>query len=248
MEELRAEQDALGTRNEHVWQRFFRLYVEHPRDAMYVYLWGRCVDDPAKQLALAEEGIHADPRFAWNYNTGAHALARLGRVKQAYDYAAKGAALDPAIMQLADKREVLKLVLDHKLDGQPRPAPNAYTSYESKESFEKNAVRYRGLFHGAIRSPDRADLQAIEKSRIPDYKGAVSDVVKGFTVCADPLADACIRVYVPADAHFASTWPTPGTDVTALKDHQVVVVAGAVVTNGRGENIMLADAVTVEAP
>src|SRR6202044_253021 len=52
VEQLRAEQDALGTRNDHVRQRFFRLHREHPRNAMYTYLWARCLDDPGKRLEL----------------------------------------------------------------------------------------------------------------------------------------------------------------------------------------------------
>ena len=245
VEELRAEQDATGTRNEHVRQRFFRLYKEHPKNAMYAYLWGRCVDDAAKQLELAEEGIAADPHFSWNYNIGARALARLHRVPQAYDYAVKGSALDPANMQLADKRDALKLILDHKLDDQPRPAPTAYTTYDSKENFEKGAVRYKGLFHGLVRSPERADLQAIERARLSGAKAPVSEAIRGFVVCANSFADACVRVFVPNDARFGTSWPAAGVDVGGLRENQLVAVAGAVIANGRGDNILLADAVTL---
>jgi hypothetical protein len=203
---------------------------------MYAYLWARCVDDPQKQLEVAEEGMRADSGFAWNYNVAAHALSRLNKVSQAYDMAVKGATLDPANMQLSDKREVLKVVLDHKLGEQGRPAPNA----------EKGAVRYRGLFRGLVRSPDRADLRAIERSRVPDHKGPMFEAVRGFTLCANPVGDACLRVFVPADARFGSTWPGPTVDVAALKDRQVVAVAGSVVANGSGDDIMIADTVTVE--
>jgi hypothetical protein len=233
VEELRAEQDAAGTHDEHVRQRYFRLFQEHPKNAMYAYLWSRCLDDPAKQLEVAEQGILADPRFAYNYNVAARALARLGRAPEALARAEKGAGLDPANMQLADKRTVLKLVLDHKLGVEPRPAAGP-------------AVRYRGLFHGHLRSPDRPDLVAVEHARLPDHKGPVADVVRGFTLCANPVADACIRVYVPTDPKL-SGWAVPGADVSAFRDHQVITVSGAVVTTGRGENILLADSVAPEA-
>jgi hypothetical protein len=247
VEQLRAEQDAEGTHNEHVRQRFFRLYKAHPDNAMYTYLWARCVDDAQKQLDLAQQGIHTDPRFSWNYNMAARALARLNRVTEAYDQAAKGAALDPGNMQLADKQKALKLILDHKLEDQPKPAPSTYTTYESKDNFDKGAVRYHGLFRSLIKSPDRSDLQAIEKGRGADYKGPLAEAIQGFVVCANPFADSCVRAYAPRDARFKTAWMHPGTEATALKEHQLVAVAGAVVTNAKGENIMLADAVTVEA-
>ena len=115
VDELRAEQDADGTRDEHVRQRFYRLYEEHPRNAMYIYLWARCVDDPAQQLDSAHQGIEADPRFAWNYNMASRALARLNRVPEAYDEAVKGAALDPGNLELTKKTKALKLIIDKKL-------------------------------------------------------------------------------------------------------------------------------------
>jgi hypothetical protein len=233
VDELREDQDARGgTHNEHVRQRSFRLYREHPGNAMYAYLWARCIDDPEKQLAVAEEGLRADPRFAWNYNVGAHALSRLHRVGQAYDMAVKGAELDPASMQLADKRELLKIVVDRKLADQGRPG-------------QKGMNSYRGLFRGILHSPSRADLGAIEKSKTHDGKGPVSESVRGFSVCANPVADACVRAYVPADATFGN-WPYPATDVTAIKDRQVVAVAGSFIGAGAGEVILLADSVTVE--
>ena len=248
VEELRAEQEELGTHTERVQQRFFRLYKEHPNDAMYVYLWARCVDDPAKQLELAQEGMRVDPRFSWNYNLAARDLARVNKVAEGYEIAVKGAEIDPASMPLAEVRGVLKLMVDRKLDAQPKPVPSGYTSYESKENFEKGAVRYKGVFRGGIRSPERSDLEAIERSRLSTYKGPVSDAVKGFVVCANRYADACIRTYVPNDARFEPIWEHTAADVTAIKENRLVSVAGSVVTNGRGENIMLADAVAVEAP
>ncbi len=236
VEQLRAEQDASGgTHSEHVRQRFYRLYKKHPESAMYIYLWARCVEEADKQLELAQEGIRADARFSWNYNIAARALARLGRVAEAYDQAVKGAALDPGNMQLADKQRSLKLILDHKLVDQAKPVVGS-------------PLHYQGLFHGSIRSPDHADLQAIEKARLPDYKGPVSEAVRGFTVCANPFADTCIRAFVPRDARFKATWPHPDADVGALKDLQLVTVAGTVVTGARGEGILLADSLTVEAP
>jgi hypothetical protein len=191
VEELRAEQDGRGIHDEHVRQRFFRLYTEHPKDAVYAYLWARIVDD-------------------------------------------------------ADKRDVLKRMIDHQLFDQPRPAPNGYTSFDSKEHMQNAAARYKGLFRGAIRSPERPDLQGIERTRLPDHKGPLAEAVRGFTVCANTYADACLRAYVPVDARFGSTWPRGDVDPGALKDNQVVGLAGAVVPNGRGENIMIADALTVE--
>jgi hypothetical protein len=247
VERLRAEQDAQGTHAEHVRQRFFRLYSENPRNAMYIYLWARCVDDPQKQLDLASEGIRADPHFSWSYNMASRALARLNRIPEAYDEAVKGAALDPGNMQLANKQKALKLMMDHKLTDQAAPAPNAYSSYESKEAFERGAVRYHGLFRPLAGGFDRADLQAMEKSRLADYKGSVPDAVQGFMVCANPFADACTRTYVPRDARFKTVWMHPSTEVRSLHEHQLIAVAGSVVTNGKGENILLADAVTVEA-
>jgi hypothetical protein len=247
VEELRAEQDAHGgTHDEHVRQRAFRAYIEHPRSPMYIYLWARCVDDANQQLELANQGIAADPSFAWSYNISARALAHLGRVREAYDAAAKGAALDPANLQLADKRSVLKLMVDHDLASQPRPAPNGYAAYESKEHLEKAAFRYKGLFRGMVRSPDRPDLQAIERSRVPDHKGPLVDAVRGFTVCANHYADACIRAYVPTDERFGNTWPRGGPDPSSFKDNQLVAVAGAVIPNGRGEHILVADSVVLD--
>jgi hypothetical protein len=250
VEELRAEQDALGTRNEHVKQRFFRLHREHPKNAMYTYLWARCIDEPGKRLELANEGIREDPRFSWNYNLASRALAQLNRVPEAYEDAVKGAALDPGNMQLSDKRQILKLILDQKLTDEGKPTPNAYAGYESKENFEKAAVRYKGLFRGPLRSPDRGDAHAIEKGRLPDYKDGPPDVVRGFLVCTNPFSDTCVRVYTARDplsdaGKTKVVWMQPGTDVAALKDNQLVTVAGAVVTTGKGESIVLADAVTV---
>jgi hypothetical protein len=246
VEELRAEQDVRGTHDEQVRQRFFRLYTEHPKSAMYAYLWARCVDDAPKQLDIAQQGIRADPSFSWNYNIAARALAVLNRVPEAYEAAAKGAALDPANLQVTDKRDVLKRMIDHKLLDQHKPAPNGYTAYDGKERVERAAARYRGLFRGLIRSPERPDLQGIERSRLPDHKGPLADAVRGFVVCANTYADACLRVYVPIDARFGNTWPPSEVDPRAIKDNQVLGVAGAVVLNGRGENIMIADALTVE--
>ncbi len=237
VEQLRAEQDADGTRDQNVRQRFYRLYKAHPGNAMYIYLWSRCVDDPAEQLKLAEEGVHADPSFSWNYNMAARALARLGRVPEAYDQAVKGAALDPGNMQLADKQRSLKLMIDRKLADEARPAPS-----------EKGAATYEGLFQATIRSPDHSDLQAIQAGRLSDFKGPVGDAVHGFTVCANPFADTCVRAYVPRDARLKPTWAPTAVDVTTLKEHQLVSVAGQVVTNSKGESVVLADTVTVEAP
>jgi hypothetical protein len=249
VEQLRAEQDAQGTRKEYVRQRFFRLYKEHPKNAMYTYLWARVLEDPAQQLELAQEGIADDPRFSWNYNMAARAQARLGHVAEAYDYAVKGSALDPGNMQLSDKRQALKAMIDHKLADQGKPAPTAYAAYESKEAFEKGAVRYQGLFHGGIKAPEHADMVAVEKSRLPDHKGPVSEAVRGFVVCANPYADTCLRAYVPTDGGEAKAgWLHATTDVTKLKEGQLVTIAGSVVANARGENIMLADAVTVVTP
>jgi hypothetical protein len=235
VEQLRAEQDADGTHDQNVRQRFFRLYKAHPRSAMYIYLWSRCVDDAAEQLTLSEEGIRADPSFSWNYNMAARALARLNRVPEAYDQAVKGVVLDPGNMQLVDKQRALKRIIDHKLDAEARPTAGA--------------ARYQGLFQSVIKAPDRSDLQAAQASRIADYKGPVADAVRGFVVCANPFADACVRVYVPRDARFAS-WPPPppSIDVGALKEHQLVTVVGSAVTTSKGEYILLADTVTVEAP
>lgn len=237
VEQLRAEQDADGTHEEHVRQRFFRLYKAHPRNAMYIYLWSRCVDDPAEQLKLAEEGIGIDPRFSWNYNMAARALARQGRVADAYDEALKGAALDPGNMELSEKQTSLKTILDHKLTDEPKPAPSA-----------DKTVRYLGLFRSLIKSPERADLQTVEASRLPDAKAPLADALRGFVVCANPYADACVRVFVPRDARFKSVWPPPATDVTTIKEHQLVSITGSVVANTRGDSLILADALAVEAP
>jgi hypothetical protein len=246
VEEFRAEQDARGTHDEHVRQRFFRLYTEHPKSPMYIYLWARCVDDANQQLDLANQGVALDPAFSWNYNIQARALAHLGRVREAHDSAARGATLDPANLQLADKRTVLKTMLDHDLAGQPKPAPNGYTAYEGKEHLDK-AFRYKGLFRGLVRSPDRPDLQAIERSRVPDHKGPLAEAVRGFTVCANTYADACIRAFVPSDDRFGNAWPHNSPDPASLKDNQVVSVAGAVVPNGHGENILVADSLGLDA-
>jgi hypothetical protein len=233
VEQLRAEQDVDGTHDEHVRQRFYRLYKAHPGNAMYIYLWARCVEDPAEQLALAQEGIRADPRFSWSYNMAARALARQNRVTEAYDQATKGAALDPGNIELAQKLTSLKLIIDHKLADEARP--------------DVGTVRYVGLFRSVIRSPDRSDLQAIETTRLPDYKNPVADAVRGFVVCANPFADSCVRVFVPRDGRFTNVWAPPSIDVSTLQEHQLVTVAGSVVANGRGEKILLADTVTVEA-
>ena len=237
VEQLRAEQDADGTHDQNVRQRFYRLYKAHPDSAMYIYLWSRCVDDPAEQLRLAQEGIRTDPSFSWNYNMAARALARQDHLSEAYDVAMKGAALDPGNMQLADKQRSLRAMIDHKLGDEPRPTPGA----------DKSAGRYEGLFHSALKSPDRADLEAIASSRLPDNKGQVADLVRGFVVCANPFADACVRTYVPRDARI-KTWPPVATDVTTIKEHALVAVTGTVVANGKGESVILADGVTVEAP
>jgi hypothetical protein len=235
VEQLRAEQDADGTHDQNVRQRFFRLYKAHPHNAMYIYLWARCVDDAGEQLKLAEEGIRGEPRFSWNYNMAARALGRLGRVAEAYDQAVKGAAIDPGNMQLADKQAALKTILDHKLADEPRPATGA----------DKATAHYEGLFRSLVRSPDRSDLQAIA-ARVPDFKGPLGDAIRGFAVCANPFADSCIRVYVPRDARFNS-WSPAAVDVTGLKEHQLLSVSGPVVVNSKGETLVLADAVTVEA-
>ncbi len=246
VEALRVEQEEQGTRSDEVRQRYFRLYKEHPNDATYVYLWARCVEDPSEQLALAQQGMRADPRFSWNYNLAARDLARLGHVQEAYDMAQKGAALDAANLPLADKVQELKLMIDHHLDAQGKIAPSLYTTYDTKENFEKGAVRYEGLFHGSIRSPSGADIRAMERSRLQDRRGAASDAVQGFQLCTNHFADACVRVYVPEDTRFEPGWQHSGVDVTRIKENAFVKVAGSVVPNGRGENILLADTVTVE--
>jgi hypothetical protein len=233
VEQLRGEQDADGTHTEKVRQRFYRLFKEHPQNAMYIYLWARCVDEPAKQLELAQQGIRADPHFSWNYNMAARALARLERVAEAYEQAQKGAALDPGNLELDGKQKALKLMLDRKLSEQPKPA-------------EGPAQRYLGLFRSPIHSPDAADLQSIKKTRLADYANPVSDAVRGFVLCANPYADACLRAYVPRDARFKAGWPNPTVDVAALHEHELVAVTGSFVTTGKGEGILLADTVTVE--
>jgi polyisoprenoid-binding protein YceI len=139
--ELRSQQDVEGTRNDQVRRRFRRLYQAHPRDAMYIYLWSRCVDDAAAQLALAEQGIRVDPKFSWNYEVAARALARLGRIAEAYDRAATGAALDPGNEELAEQQESLKRTLDRELLGRgaaddnrappPPPLPTASAEQEA---------------------------------------------------------------------------------------------------------------------
>ncbi len=242
VEQLRAEQDADGTRDQNVRQRFYRLYKAHPQSAMYIYLWARCVGDAAEQQKLAEEGIRADPRFSWNYNLLARALARQHHVPEAYDEAVKGSALDPGNMQLADKQTALKAMLDHKLEGEAAPVAGAD---------DRAPARYEGLFGSAIRSPDRSDTVAIETSHRLDgaeKSAAIGDAVRGFSVCANPFADSCVRVYLPRDGRFKTAWQVPATDVTAIKEHQLVTVAGSAVKNSRGETILLADTVTVEAP
>jgi hypothetical protein len=232
VEQLRAEQDADGTHDEHVRQRFFRLYEANPGNAMYIYLWSRCVDDAAKQLELAQQGMKADPSFSWNYNMASRALARLNRLPEAYDQAVKGAALDPGNLELANKLTTQKLIIDHKLAEKPRPVDGV-------------AAKYEGLFRSPVRSPDGADLQAIEKTRLPDSKD-VSEGIRGFVVCANPYADSCIRAYVPRDDRYKMAWPHPSTDVGALREHQLLTVTGTMVTNAKGEPILLADVVTVE--
>jgi hypothetical protein len=232
VEQLRGEQDAEGTHSEAVRQRFYRLYKEHPRSAMYMYLWARCVDEPEKQLELAEEGIRADPRFSWNFNMAARALARLGRVPEAYDEATKGAALDPGNLELTEKVHALKTMLDRKLPEEGKPTDGA-------------GRRYVGLFRSVIRNPDDADLREVQATRLQNYAGAAGDAVRGFVVCANPYADACVRVYVPRDARLSVLWPASGADVSTLREHALVQIVGTVVIS-RGEPILLADSVTVE--
>ena len=235
VEQLRGEQDADGTHTERVRQRFYRLYKEHPRSAMYAYLWARCVDDPAKQLELAQQGIAADPRFSWNYNMAARALARLNRVPEAYDQARRGTAIDPGNLELAEKERALKAMIDRKLPEEAIPADGP-------------AQRYVGLFRGGVRSPDASDVQAIEKVHQPDDAGPAADAVRGFVVCANPYADSCLRGYVPRGTRFKNAWPGIPVDVGAIHDHDVVDVHGTVVTNSRGERLLVADSVTVERP
>ncbi len=235
VEQLRGEQDVDGTHTEKVRQRFYRLYTEHPRNAMYIYLWARCVDDPSKQLELAEQGIHADPRFSWNYNMAARALARLNRVPEAYDQAVKGAALDPGNLELANKKKSLKVIIDRKLVEQPKVAEGA-------------GQHYAGLFGSWIRSPGSSDIQAIKKGRLPDYGNPVADAVRGFMVCANPYADSCLRVFVPRDGRLKRAWPSPATDVSTAREHDFVSITGSVLATSEGENILLADAVSVEPP
>jgi hypothetical protein len=238
VEQLRAEQDADGAHDEHVRQRFFRLYKAHPQNAMYIYLWARCVDDPVEQLKLAEEGIHADPSFAWNYNIASRALARQNRVPEAYDRAMKGAALDPGNMELAQKQVTLKTIIDHKLASEIAPVPTS----------GKATARYEGLFRTLIKAPERSDLEAVETSRLPDNKAPLIDALRGFVVCANPFAESCVRAYVPRDARFKAAWAPPSVDVATLKERQLVTILGPVVTNSKGEDVMLVDTVTVETP
>jgi tetratricopeptide (TPR) repeat protein len=245
VEALRAEQDAEGTHDEHVRQRYFRRYKAHPDNAMYIYLWARCVDDAAEQLRLGEEGIKADPKFSWSYNIAARALARLGRVEEARSRAAQGAELDPGNMQLRDKLASLTSMLDQKLADEPRPAPTAYVKYD-KDRLEKEGVRYTGLFRNAPRA-DRADLQAIEASRGGDSKSGMGDALRSFSLCANPYADVCTRVYVPRDARLGDAWPAQAPPLGELHENQLVTATGAVVTTSRGENILLADYVNVSA-
>jgi hypothetical protein len=245
VEQLRAEQDADGTHDQNVRQRFFRLYKAHPGSAMYIYLWSRCVDDAAEQLALAQDGIRADPRFSWNYNMEARALARLNRIPEAYAEAVKGAALDPGNMQLADKQKSLKRILDAKLADEPRPIARATASADANE---KQTERYQGLFQAMIHSPDRSDLQALEASRLAGSKIPAADAVRGFTVCGNPFADSCVRAYVPRDARLKSVWPPLDVDVTTLRPHELLTVVGSALLTSKGETIVLADRVTVEGP
>lgn len=233
VEQLRAEQDEGGTHDEHVRQRFYRLYKTHPQSAMYTYLWARCVDDASDQLALAREGMTADPRFSWNYNMAARALARLGKIPEAYEQATKGAAIDPGNMELAEKVAALKVMIDHRLTAEPRLGPSA------------SPVRFTGLLRSRF-SAERVDLQAIEATRKPDPPGPIGEAVHGFAVCSNPYADACLRVYVAKDDRFKGAWPAPSVDVGSLKDRRLVTVSGPVVETGAGEAVMVADAITVE--
>ena len=107
---------------------------------------------------------------------------------------------------------------------------------------------YRGLFRAAIKAPDRADLEVIERTRASGYKGHLDEAVNGFVVCANPYSDTCVRVYVPRDDRLKPGWEHPSVDVGKLMEHQLVSVTGAVATNAKGENILLADGVTVEPP
>jgi hypothetical protein len=238
VERLRGEQDEEGTRSEHVRQRFFRLYQEHPQSAMYIYLWARCVDDPAKQLELARQGIAADPKFSWNYNMASRALARMGKVPEAYDQAVQGAALDPGNLELTTKLRALKIILDRKLLDQPKlddlPAGTA-----------KAGARYQGLYRSDLRAPEGPDADAIARSgRVGDAK--ISDTVRGFVLCANPYADVCVHVYVPRDGRLRPAWPEPASDVGALREHQVVTVSGVALTNPRGGAVLLADTLAAE--
>ncbi len=92
--------------------------------------------------------------------------SRQNRVPEAYAIAQKGAEIDPGNLELAGKRIALKTMLDHKLPGEVRPAPNGYIRFTDKENVAKSAVHYQGLFRSFVRSPDRADFQAIEASRL----------------------------------------------------------------------------------
>jgi hypothetical protein len=233
VERLRAEQDSAGTHAEQVRQRFYRLYKEHPKSAMYIYLWSRCVEDPAEQLELAQQGIQADPQFSWNYNMLSRAFARLNRVPEAYEQARKGAALDPGNLELATKVRALKIILDRKLLEQASPA-------------EGTGRRYVGLFRSPIHSPEAGDMQAVKKARLGDFAGPVGDAVHGFTVCANPYADSCVRAYVPRDARFGAAWPVGTVDVTALHENELVTLGGSVAATSSGEKVFLVDSVTAE--
>jgi hypothetical protein len=76
VDELRTEQDLAGTHDEHVKQRFFRLYKQHPNDAMYIYLWARCEDDPNKQLELAPSKASRPIRGSRGATTSSRARSR----------------------------------------------------------------------------------------------------------------------------------------------------------------------------
>jgi hypothetical protein len=248
VEQLREDQDEEGTHDEHTRQRFFRSYKTHPGNAMYAYLWARCVDDAAKQLELAQEGIRDDASFAWNYNMASRALARLNRVPEAYDMAVKGLALDPANLELANKQKSLKVMIDHKLAQESAPKPTEYVRYDNEENFKKGAVKYEGLFRSAIRRPDASDVRAMDTGRLFDTSADTAEGVHGFVLCANPYADMCMRVFVTKDGRFKSAWPPSAIDVGALHEQQLVAVAGAVATTVEGVDILLADSVAVETP
>ena len=222
VDQLRAEQDVEGTHDEHTRQRFYRLYQEHPHDAMYIYLWARwcCVDDARSSSTSRRRASRPTRVSAWNYNMASRARAARPESRRRTTRSMKGAALDPGNLELAKKKQSLKVIIDRKLMDQAKPAPGP-------------GATYRGLFRSSIRSPEGADAEAIEKNHLA--------AVRGLSVCENPYSDSCIRAYLPRrgwrhehrEAHRA-----PGREK----------VTGTVVTNGRAENIMLADAVTVEPP